>query len=467
MLCGWRIKFARALLIKTGRAHLESGQRTGHFRSKEWTRRNNCLLFNGNLNYLGESGTGQIMEVYTHPAAMEPMFPERVDDLAELGLRVARASAKLSGCAHPLTCAEIARLVRSMNSYYSNLLEGHNTHPIDIERALRKNFSSDPAKRALQIESVAHIQVQELIEQQVRKQPDLEICAPSFLSCIHNEFYARLPEAFRTVKTKRGKGDEVFPGRFRTAEVEVGKHVAPAASSLPQFLERFHASYEPGNLQASDRIIAAASSHHRLTWIHPFLDGNGRVARLFTHTYLIKAGLDGHGLWTISRGFARRRDAYLTALAAADARRWNDLDGRGNLSSKALGEFCKFFLNCCFDQIEFMTGLLDLDAVLERIRFFGERWAGEHRNPKEIVRVLEECFLRGQITRGEAAQWLKKPERTARRIISGMLSAQLLVSDGHVKPLRLGLPLKAVGYYFPRLFPEGVEMEFESPTGKG
>jgi Fic family protein len=79
-------------------------------------------------------------------------------------------------------------------------------------------------------------------------------------------------------------------------------------------------------------------------WIHPFLDGNGRVTRLYTDACFHKLPLSGYGLWNISRGLARRRDDYMSALTQGDAPRRNDLDGRGNLSNEGLVKFCDFFL---------------------------------------------------------------------------------------------------------------------------
>ncbi|MDB6040207.1 MAG: filamentation induced by cAMP protein Fic [Verrucomicrobiales bacterium] len=399
------------------------------------------------------------MKVYSHSSAMEPMLPSDNRDLSELALQLAKSTARLGGCVHPITGQRIAALVRSMNSYYSNLIEGHNTHPLEIERALKHDFSNDPAQRALQIESAAHIQVQEILENRLREIRELPICELESLCWIHRELYARLPEAFRFVKTKNGNTDEVIPGQLRRAEVEVGRHIAPRAESLPKFLARFSAAYKPSSLDPLTRIIAVAASHHRLAWIHPFLDGNGRVARLFTHASLTQSGLGGYGLWTISRGFARRKDEYLSALSAADAPRWNDYDGRGNLSDLGLAAFCKFFLECCLDQVQFMTGLLDFDTILERIRFFGDRWVREHKADERIVALLQQAFLRGELTRGETTQVLLRPERTTRRIISDLIAGGLLASEGPAKPVSLGFPMEAIGFYFPKLYPEGVEME--------
>ena len=82
-----------------------------------------------------------------------------------------------------------------------------------------------------------------------------------------------------------------------------------------------------------DLLIKAACAHQRLAWVHPFVDGNGRAARLQTHCALLPISF---GLWSANRGLARRRDEYYARLAVADEPRRGDLDGRGNLSEEGL-----------------------------------------------------------------------------------------------------------------------------------
>lgn len=106
------------------------------------------------------------------------------------------------------------------------------------------------------------------------------------------------------------------------------------------------------------KVIAIAAAHHRLLWIHPFLDGNGRVARLMAHAMFRRLGI-GSGLWAVSRGLARNSTEYKSLLMAADRSRENDYDGRGNLSEPALAAFCEFFLRVSLDQIRFMQSILD------------------------------------------------------------------------------------------------------------
>ncbi len=397
--------------------------------------------------------------IYSNTSQMEPLLPSATDSsLADLAIEVIRQSAALSTSLHPLTRQAVIELVRSMNSYYSNLIEGHNTHPVDIERALEKDYSHDPAKRAMQMESAAHVDVQRLIEDRMQEQPDEDICGQEFLCWVHSEFYARLPEEFCHVQNPEGETKQVIPGELRQDEVTVGRHIAPAYEALPTFLSRFQAAYSPARLNAVNKVVAAAASHHRLAWIHPFLDGNGRVTRLFTHAYLIKAQIDGHGLWTVSRGFSRNRNAYLAALAGADEHRQGNMDGRGNLSNRGLIGFCTFFLKTALDQIDFMSGLLDLDRLQKRIAGYVERQVSFGELTPEASYLLREVLLRGEVPRGEAARITGRPERTARRILKSLLDKKLLFANTEKGPVRLFFPASVAGYYFPRLYPEGVEI---------
>src|SRR5207302_3223148 len=152
---------------------------------------------------------------------------------------------------------------------------------------------------------------------------------------------------------KTGKKLEMIPGALRTRDVAVGQHVAISPGAVPRFLQRFQDVY--GGLGQADTILASAAAHHRLAWIHPFLDGNGRVARLMSHAMLLEA-LETGGVWSIARGLARNEAAYKSHLAACDQPRRNDLDGRGHLSEENMAEFTKFFLNTCIDQVTFMEG---------------------------------------------------------------------------------------------------------------
>jgi Fic family protein len=221
-------------------------------------------------------------------------------------------------------------------------------------------------------------------------------------------------------------------------------------------LAHFARTYNPDVIHPLTAIIAAAASHHRLLWIHPFLDGNGRVARLFTDAYLRRAGVGGHGLWTASRGLARQQARYLQMLAAADAERWDAYDGRGQRSARALADFCRFFLETCLDQVRYMATLLELDSLMHRIEDYAHRRASggvETPVPPASAPLLREVLLRGEIPRGDVARVIGASERTARRLVALLLREGLLISNTPKGAIRLGFPVGAVEYYFPHLFP--------------
>jgi Fic family protein len=310
--------------------------------------------------------------LYTHPAAMEPLMPDvHKAEMAELTCEIFRKAGALSATvSSDQVRAEAARLVREMNSYYSNLIEGHKTLPQDIERAMRQDFSKDPKKRGNQHLNRAHIEVETLMTRRLESEPDLSIHSAEFISWLHREFYQRLPADLHWSENKGGEKYKIEPGALRTFGVDVGAHHPPHHEVLPRLLSRFSDYYGEREILATDRLIALAAAHHRLTWIHPFGDGNGRVTRLYSHACLVRARIDGFGLWTLSRGLARQRSAYYAALSAADQQRRNDLDGRGNLSDRALGDFCRFVLGVILDQINFMAGLLQFETLSKRIEHY-------------------------------------------------------------------------------------------------
>ena len=137
------------------------------------------------------------------------------------------------------------------------------------------------------------------------------------------------------------------------------------------------------------------------------------MARLFTDAWFARACVDSHGLWTISRGLGRNATRYKQMLASADEPRMGDYDGRGNLSDRALSEFCVFFLETALDQVEFMSRLLDFGTVQSRIRAYVERRAASKELRPQAFHVIWQAFLEGAIARGEVGRIAGMPDRTA------------------------------------------------------
>jgi Fic family protein len=406
------------------------------------------------------------MEAYKQVSAMEPLLPTgQGRRLSELTSEILKASGRLTGQVHsPLVIQRVADLVREMNCYYSNLIEGHKTIPRDIERAMKRDFSRDQTQRDNQQLSLAHIATEKLMEERLAEEP-VDVYSADFLCWLHREFYARLPEALRRSTTKSGRRYQVQPGFLRDFMVDVGRHTPPDFAALPAFLARFQSFYGDDAILETDRLTAIAAAHHRMAWIHPFGDGNGRVIRLQSHALLIRHGIASHGLWTLSRGLARWRQRYFACLEAADQSRRGDLDGRGNLSAAALGDFCVFFLETVLDQIEFMSGLLGLAALRTRVeRYFQFQALHLDRYRDELMRVARTLVDEGEIPRARVQQITGKGATVSAEIIKLGLDEGYFETPSPKGPLRVAFPSKVHEFYFPQLF---LDLPVEPPLESG
>jgi Fic family protein len=371
---------------------------------------------------------------------MEPMTPpEANSELADLVLDLVAKSQKLAGKLNPKVQDSIGDLVRSMNCYYSNLIEGHDTHPRDIDRALAKDYAKEPKKRSLQLEAVAHIDVQRMID--TDQDPKADPTNQEYILWLHKTFCERLPKDLLWVESPDGKKRvEVAPGKLRDGKVTVGRHEPPEPANLDRFLRRFEEAYSPSRLSKSARMMAVGAAHHRLLWIHPF------------YSMLRRLGI-GSPLWSVARGLARNVEEYKSRLASADEPRQNDLDGRGTLSESALIDFCRFFLQVSIDQVDYMTGLLEPSELLNRIGVYVSEEVAAKRMAKGSFELIREAVLGGEFERGRAPAITGYGERQARTVLSSLVEKGLLKSDGPKLPVRLGLPIDVVERWFPALYP--------------
>lgn len=390
------------------------------------------------------------------PARIEPcQFSYYSEQLADLVSALTGAATTLGARLHPRSAASLADLVRVMNCYYSNLIEGHDTRPRDIERALMNELETGTERRNLQIEARAHIQVQRAIDERHAHGELEEPARQSFIRWVHERFYEGAPEEMLTIRSSRGSF-RMAPGSFRSDTLHdnvVGRHVPPSSAVVPAFMAYFEERFRLEPLGAAARIVAIAIAHHRLNYIHPFPDGNGRVSRLAAHAMALNAGVGAHGLWSISRGLARGledRGEYKRMMDLADTPRQGDLDGRGNLSLKALEEYVTWFCQVALDQLRFMSNLFDLDTLALRLERYVTRDLQLPQSAGEIVRAL---LHRGELPRGDAALATNLPERTARQVLSRLVESGLVASTTPKGPVSLRFTTLSAEALFPRLFP--------------
>ncbi len=402
----------------------------------------------------------------TASTMIEPVLPNDADQLplleaaADLRTEVARLLPVIGLSSRQA----LARLLRAMNSYYSNKIEGQHTYPAELEDALQAQFSPDQDVRRRQELAVAHMDVEALLEPAAQGMAWSGHFDRDWICRIHRELYQRLDEESRVIRDQDGKHRGIMlPGELRECSVKVGYHEAPAHELVPDLMTHFGSRYAsaPGE---TTKLLMAGASLHRLSWIHPFPDGNGRVSRLQNHLLLSHLGLTG-GLWSPLRGLARRQTDYYAALSAADLPRRNDTDGRGNLSSRGLADFIAFWLEICLDQVRFMSKMLVVDGLQQRfvglalqvLYDYGRGPLLHHRSklrPELLGKALHRLFVEGTLERGEFKAMLDTSDRTATRVVANLTAQRLIASPTRLGALTPGLPFFCLQYLFPGLWPE-------------
>jgi hypothetical protein len=105
-------------------------------------------------------------------------------------------------------------------------------------------------------------------------------------------------------------------GALRTTPCEVGRglvgglHRGAPAQRLPELMARYVAFVDGGELRSLPPVVQALLAHFFLDTIHPFVDGNGRTARLVAAAILSRHGYNLHGTYALMRYFYRHEIAY-------------------------------------------------------------------------------------------------------------------------------------------------------------
>ncbi len=395
----------------------------------------------------------------------EPLLPSEAvtGPLLERASDLTRAATVLGSASGRVAQKELKALLRSMNSYYTNRIECEHTRPSDIERALQQDFSTNRDLARKQRLAVAHIRTEAQCEVLVqgRAAPDpLQaarwLYSTEALTWMHQQLFGELQAADLLLSD----GSQMTPGQLRQRGVAIGRHEAPTWQALPDFLARWSQVYA-GVRRGEASIVAMAASHHRLAWMHPFLDGNGRLARLHTHLLLHAWGLTS-GLWSPLRGFALSEARYKALLQAADEHRRGDLDGRDNLTQAGLVDWVQYTLDICIDQVEFMTKQLDVQGMRDRIQasLAFEVAVAKSGVREEALMPLHYLFsTQGELRRADFKAMTGLGERVATATVSALLNRGFVASDTPYGSLRFAVPRHALRFYFPALWPEAEQDE--------
>jgi len=394
----------------------------------------------------------------TDSSVFQPLFPEErmLGPLHDLSAQVIDGCLRLGGQGAMPVAAALRGKLRAMNSYYTNRIEGQHTRPADIERALRKEFDAVASIARKQRLAIAHMEVESELEDETGQSPAPALFSDALVRDIQARLYGKLPPADRATE----QGQVVTPGAYRKKDVSAGLHVAPPWQDVEGLMQAWAGRY--GQLRGKENLlIGAACAHHRLAWVHPFVDGTGRTARLHTNLVLHAAGLT-QGLWSPMRGFARTQERYYALLNNADLPRRNDLDGRGPLSQEELVAFARYFLEVCLDQAQFMRERLDLQSLKARLKALllglqAQPWAiGSEKSvvKLEALEPLHYVAMTGALERSRFIAMTGLEGRTARRVLASLLDFGILEARSPRAPVEIAIPLASLRLLFPNLWPE-------------
>jgi len=384
------------------------------------------------------------------------------EDLLKMSETLCLKSAALGAAYPPQVLSGIRSMLRIVNSYYSNKIESEGTHPFEIEKASHRVFTGDTKQQQLQKMSLVHISVQEWIEDMLKEGDDSTPFTRDFICDVHREFYSHEDmKPFLDIETVPNSSDKstiikMIPGKFRNRVVYVGGHEAPDPSIIPTLFNLYESNYKiyPNFMQAK-KVIYAIASHHRLTWIHPFLDGNGRTSRLVLDGIFAGIQLEGYGLWNISRGLARNSGEYKQYLSVADMSRQGERDGRGALSLKGLKIYIKFMLETALDQVEYMGEVLQLQTLSERVEnyvmFSQKGMYSKEPLPKYSEFLLKALLLQGEMPRGKVGNIIHASESTATKLIKKLIDQDFLESDTPKGAIRIKFNAHFASEIFPDL----------------
>lgn len=370
-------------------------------------------------------------------------------------------SAKLTGGHNKYFIDAIKELLRITNSYYSNRIESEGTHPIDIEKAMKKEFFEDKKKKNLQQLSLIHIEIQKDLEKKVLEDSATKLYSLETILDIHKKFYSKEEmDSFLKIKHKDLE-IEMIPGKLRESFVKVGNHIAPNPEELIAYFNEFETLYNQCKIESQTiKLIYTLCSHHRLVYIHPFYDGNGRISRLYLDYILQKIDLEGYGLWNLSRGLARNVKDYKKALAVADEPyRGGYDDGRGNLSLKALKEFLDFMLDVALDQVRYMASVIRIDLIASRISNYVEfskrnMYPNIEPLPKHSQQIFLALLIHGEIPRNSVKDIINVSKPTAIKIVKELEKREYISSIEPKSPIRIRFNSHFASEIIPELFPK-------------
>lgn len=268
---------------------------------------------------------------------------------------------KLGGPVPPYIFFQLKDIFQMLESLGSARIEGNRTTLAEfVERVIE-----DPSRKTKdeKLREIFNIErAIEFIEEHISQNTDIQ---RSHISQIHKILVDGL------TPPPQGEGSR-YPGEFRPVSIAIkGSPLVPPDPLLVAEYVQELLNFVNKPVAPQHDLLITALSHHRIAWIHPFDNGNGRLVRMFTYALLIRQGFQ------VKNG----RILNPTAVFCMDRKRYYDMleQADSGEKEKALA-WCEYVLNGLRNEMEKIDRLLDLKYLLETILLPAISFALEREN---------------------------------------------------------------------------------------
>ena len=275
--------------------------------------------------------------------------PKWDSSLASIIVELERLRVKrIGGPVPPYIFFQLKEIFHWLESLGSSRIEGNRTTLAEFVEKIIEKTSKDT--REEQIREIFNIdRAIDFIEKNIQEGTKI---SRSHISEIHKIIVDGL-----TVPPQ-GEGSR-YPGNLRPINVSIQKSnlVLPDMVKVPEYFDELLGFVNTVRDQKDD-LLVTAMAHHRMTWIHPFDNGNGRMVRMFTYAMLIKQGFQVQTgrILNPTAIFCMNRDTYNEMLSKADTG-----------EPEQILAWCEYVLSGLRDEIEKIDHLLDRKYTTEKV----------------------------------------------------------------------------------------------------
>lgn len=335
------------------------------------------------------------------------------------------------------TIEEIQDFVKKSETFFSTRIEGNITTRRNAERAMEtKNVKK--IKRSSEKEFKNYFDVLTYIERSIKEGDKI---TPKLITECHRLLMRDIPVG--------EEGDET-PGVYRKKEVAIegSEHLPPRSALVESYINELLEYIN--SINYTDLFVATAIFHHRFAWIHPFNNGNGRLARALCYAALRRYGISIRQMITVSTGISMNKQKYYKYLAKAD-KTYKTHDKSG------ITAWIQFYLETLYRETKaWKTRLTGIGIENRFIDFLTDLKKRKLINLRE-QKILVQIFLYGRIKSEDVKKLLNIQDKDEIfRILNSLVKKGFIKKSGETKgtyyTLRLQSETPLFEYFFPELY---------------